>query len=314
MGVTICATRGYVSIFSIERNERIHLHDIRHDLKAFLRDKNSSPKLNGDSSSKQLPSTPKKSNLWDLKDDVIIKRISLCDDGIFIIQVEVITRSSTDEDLLGLNMTTPPLSSSSSGGGAMSQHFLVSYSLQGVRLSVYPLQTPITFLSSPGHGNILILGHRDGRVSFVSSFTLELIYQWFPHDRCLTSILQYKGGGNGVIIPEPEHAAVIAVRIGPNIRRPAVMTVSTSSGALYIRALPDFIKWEKGIYQSTLSQIVNAPFQAVKGTLQQAHLVAADAAGVIASNAKSFADETFARVRLTFPFLSSSLTPSTFLD
>jgi hypothetical protein len=310
MGVTICATRGYVSIFSIERNERIHLHDIRQDLKAFL-------KGGGELSSSLSPSLEKASRLWDLSDEVIIKRICLCDDGIFIIQVEVLSPvavvSSDEGDLLGLHVAGPS-APSSSALKQISQHFLVSYSLQGTRLAVHPLQTPTTFLSCPGRGNILILGHRDGRVSFVSSFTLELIYQWFPHDRCLTTILHSKGGGNGVIIPEPEHAAVISVRIGPNVSRPAVMTVSTSSGALYIRALPDFIKWEKGIYQSTLSQIVNAPFQAVKGTLQQAHLVAADAAGVLASNAKSFADETFARVWISLsssrPFDLSSPSPS----
>ena len=95
-----------------------------------------------------------------------------------------------------------------------------------------------------------------------------------------------------MVRPEPFEAAIRCVAVGPNARRPSIIVATTASGAIYVRALPDYIKWEKTRAVSALSQFVSGPMQAVKGTIMQA----SDAAGALATNAKSFAGEALAKV------------------
>ena len=81
-------------------------------------------------------------------------------------------------------------------------------------------------------------------------------------------------------------------------------------GELYFKPLPDFIRWEKTRLPSALSQIVNAPLQAVRGTLQQATSFGAwtsEQAGALATNAKSFADETITELSKVSSFQSYDL-------
>jgi hypothetical protein len=276
MGIVACATVGLVSIFSIERNERLHVLDIHRDI--------------ADSSESGVGRSYR---LWRIQDAVKIRKLLLCDDGLIIMHVEVTENAQNDGDLLGLSQFSPQKSTAMT-----TRHFLAVYTLHGARVGLLQLHSPNTFLSCPGRNSVVISGHRDGSVLFLSAYTLQLLYEFRPHEKCLTCVVA--GGGRGsVVVPEPENAAVLCVRLGPDLVNPTVVCVSTSSGALYVRALPDFIKWDKGRMQSTLAQIVNAPIQAVRGALQTTqHLsaVATDAAGVLASNAKSFADETFAKV------------------
>ena len=62
--------------------------------------------------------------------------------------------------------------------------------------------------------------------------------------------------------------AILCVRAGPSPETPSVLCISAASGALYIRPLPDFVRWERTRIPSALSQLVNAPIQAVRGTIQ----------------------------------------------
>jgi hypothetical protein len=231
--------------------------------------------------------------LWNLDGDVRIRKLLLCDDGVVIMLLDttiplspIDSTAGSDQDLLGLGYASltpsPP------------RQYLACYSLYGVRLAIVESSVSISYLACPSRGSLVVCGLRDGTAVFRSSYTLEIIYSFRPHDRCLTSVI---ASGGRCLIPEPESAAILCIKFGPNPTRPSLMCVSTSSGALYVKALPDFIKWERGCYQSALSHIVNVPYQAVKGTLQQAHLAATDAAGTLASNAKSFADEALAKVR-----------------
>ena len=277
MGIVVCASMGVVSVFSIERNERLHVHDIHNDVA-------------------EIPGTGvgRSYRLWHIQDAVKIRRVLLCDDGLIAMHIEVTQSAHSDGegDLLGMSQFQPKSSP------LITRHFLAVYTLHGIRTGILQLPSPITCLSCPGRGGVIISGHRDGAVFFLCTYTLQLLYEFRPHERCLTCVVS--GGGRGsVVVPEPEHAAVLSVRVGPSLQTPSIVCVSTSSGALYVRALPDFIRWDRIRSQSTLAQIVNAPMQAVRGTLQQAqHLgaVATDAAGVLASNAKSFADEALAKV------------------
>ena len=63
--------------------------------------------------------------------------------------------------------------------------------------------------------------------------------------------------------------------------------VTSLSSAVYIKALPDFITWEKRRSPSTLLQIANAPLQAFRGTIQNAQTWTSDTA----FNLKSFASD-----------------------
>lgn len=91
---------------------------------------------------------------------------------------------------------------------------------------------------------------------------------------------------------------ILAIALGPNRGAPSLLVVSTESGAVYFKALPDFVRWEKQRQPSTLSQLVNsAPLQAVKGTLLQAQNWTQETAGVIAQNARSFADEAVSELK-----------------
>ena len=79
-------------------------------------------------------------------------------------------------------------------------------------------------------------------------------------------------------------------------------------GELYVKPLPDFIRWERGRVPSALAQIVNAPLQAVRGTIQQATSLGAwttEQAGALAHNAKSFADETLSDMVRTSMYMYS---------
>ena len=65
---------------------------------------------------------------------------------------------------------------------------------------------------------------------------------------------------------------------------------------MFLIPFPDFVKYERMHSTSAFSQIVNAPIQAVKGTIQSAQnftILAGDAAGSLAHNAKGMADDAF---------------------
>jgi hypothetical protein len=76
--------------------------------------------------------------------------------------------------------------------------------------------------------------------------------------------------------------------------------VTSAAGYLYVKALPDFVRWERTRTPSALAQLVTAPLQAVRGTIQQAqHLgtYASETYGVLRDNAKSFVDETLGELK-----------------
>ena len=63
--------------------------------------------------------------------------------------------------------------------------------------------------------------------------------------------------------------AIICVRVGPSPDTPSLLCVTSAHGALYVRPLPDFVRWERTRIPSALSQLVNVPIQAVRGTILQ---------------------------------------------
>jgi len=71
-------------------------------------------------------------------------------------------------------------------------------------------------------------------------------------------------------IPEsaPEDPSpVVSVTVGPDVRRPVVLVVSSEAGRVYVKALSDFVFWEGIRSPTTFNKVVNAPINAVRNAI-----------------------------------------------
>jgi hypothetical protein len=254
----------------------------------------------------------------------LARRVALCDDGVIVLHVERVAwdgpPSAEAPDLLsfaeggrysGLHAGASSSGGSSAGGGsggqpaARSQHYLLSYALLGVRTGRVQVASPVTFLGVPDRGmDVVVAGHEDGRVTLYRASDLVALYSFVPHQDCVPHAPL---GPAGAAQPPPRadgdsgagpHTAILCVRLGPSAETPALMCVSDASGALYLRPFPDFVKWERTRVPSALSALVSAPMAAVRGTIMQAQTIAAEAAGVLAENAKTFMVEKLTKSKV----------------
>jgi hypothetical protein len=115
----------------------------------------------------------------------------------------------------------------------------------------------------------------------------------------LTSPLSISSKENQITLPVVL-SPVLTVTIGPNKSFPALIVVTTMSGNMFFKALPDFVKWERGRSPSALAQLASVPLQAVRGSLQQAHNWTAETAGVLAQNARVLADDALGELKKVF--------------
>jgi hypothetical protein len=180
-------------------------------------------------------------------------------------------------------------------GHAMStsRHFLAAHALSGTRVKLIPCMSEVTFLDCPAHGDVAISGHADGCVYLYEATSLQVLYACCPR---LFSIPQ-----NGSIGLESVdgNTAVLCVKVGPDARFPALLTVATQGGELYVKSLPDYIRWEKINSPSALSQVVNAPIKAVRTALQNASTLTStigENAGVLAHNVKGSVEDALGSV------------------
>jgi hypothetical protein len=101
----------------------------------------------------------------------IARRIALCDDGVIILHVEVTsTRDETDSkkktDSGEVHSSDAAPSPSKTQETEPTAHYIVSYSLSGVRIGRLRMASPVTFLSVPDRGSdVVITGSEDGAVS-----------------------------------------------------------------------------------------------------------------------------------------------------
>lgn len=269
IGVVIIGSHGFVSIFSIERNERLHFFDIITHLSQF-------------SYPFECTATPQ---LWrnecvlDLIDVIIIN------EGYFLLHFEC------DQRLCNV-----PILKSSSKHACGRLKYLALFTLMGNLVRIVLCEEPITYLSNPNRDNVTLCGFSDGMVAFLCTYTLECFYSFFPHESCLSSDIRNMSVEENL---STRCSPITSIRLGPNVQFPTVVTITSSSGGLYVRALPDFVKCQKSLNRGSVAQFVQAPIQAVKETLSHAHhysQVASDAANSFASNAKSFAGETLSKV------------------
>jgi hypothetical protein len=204
------------------------------------------------------------------------------------------------------------------------QHLLLAYTISGQQVGIIQSLSGITALSCPDHGEIVISGHRDGSVMFYQVQNLAMLYKLDPSSYCVqynlalpgskasssNTTASLKGQKNPVndytsnndsafqgTKRTGDNSAVIAISLGPNRFAPAVVCISTEAGNVFIKAMPDFIKWEKNRSPSAFAQLASVPLQAVKGTLIQAQNWTAETAGVFAQNAKTFADDAISELK-----------------
>jgi hypothetical protein len=200
-------------------------------------------------------------------------------------------------------------------------HNLVSYSLLGECTGSVTTDSSVTFLNCPDNGDVVISGHSDGSVCFFRSQNLVLLYTFAPYLKCVhqslnlplqkerlkesqkfaTSTLNnYDENQTNLSVAS---SPVLTVTIGPNRAFPALIVVTTISGCIFFKALPDFVKWERGRSPSALAQLASVPLQAVRGSLQQAHNWTAETAGVLAQNARVLADDAIGELKKVFYFI-----------
>ena len=180
--------------------------------------------------------------------------------------------------------------------------------------------------------DVVVAGDEAGRVTLYRASDLVILYSFVPHLDCVTAVVPSAQSSVHSVnthhtgttastrasntssasssLPDNHHHhhhhhshhttanAIICVRLGPNPEAPALIIVSSANGALYLRPLPDFVKWERTRVPSALTALVSAPMAAVRGTIMQAQTIAAEAAGVLAENAKTFVTEKLTKSKV----------------
>lgn len=267
MGIVVSGGESRLAIHSIERNETIRMLDV---WTTFV-DRGSTASASADGSTVAC--------------DIV--RLCLSNEGVFV--ANIIT---TDE--------TKPKSLK-----AVVRSYLASYTIAGVLTGLVEMESEVSFLSCPGRGSVICSGDNDGSVRLFSVHKLAVLWFSQPHRVFVRSVttndIPFKqtgpsAGSQGSNESDPEASPILAIVIGPDVDHPAVMCVSSLCGALYIFPLLDFVKWERSRSVSALSQMVTVPMAVVKGSLQQAQAWTSDAAGVLATNAKSISDEALKKI------------------
>lgn len=187
---------------------------------------------------------------------VMVRRISLSNLGFIVASIEAVA---------------PDLQSS--------EFFVATFTLSGIRTGVYKCESSITYLTCHHRGNVVLVGLNNGSVELFSSASAELLFSFTPHLCCAR-----REGEPATSINSNESNAINNISVGQS-----VIIVTSVSGYMFCRALPDFVKYEKYRMTSPLSKLVNNPLQ----TVQQHAQNISDAA----SSFKVHIDETLGELR-----------------
>lgn len=317
MGIIVVSSGKTISIFSMERNELLRSYQVQfgsssmesqekssiiNDLKLFECTCNGSYNSLVDNIKNEfvIDSSPKQ--LWedDTSSKYFVRRIAISDYGMIVMHIEGVV---FQESLLEFEQEQ-----------AQNQHYLYSYSLSGVCTNQKLMPSPITCLLCPEFGEVVISGHRDGTVYFLRCQDLTVLHIWQPHANCVPLVLgviqaaKTKGIRSDSLGSAEtrkslslertlDSSAIISICVGPVRSSPAMICVSTEAGNIYLKAFPDFVKWERNRAPSAFAQLAHVPLQAVKGTLLHAQNWTAETAGIFAQNAKSLADDAMTELK-----------------
>lgn len=330
MGVVVAGSKHCVSLFSIERNERFRIIDVRGDVFSRIFETGLSShvdtteirlflaNVSNEAASGELNSVNGVSNsgrfnnnrLWEHNFGCIVDDVVCCDYGSIIAYVKL----NTTEIPISVQFLQqlPKLSSSSS-----TLHLLISYTVSGACTGFLVLPSCLTCLGCPGRGTVVTIGTEDGHVTFANSISLLVLHSVKPHEKCIrlsslgdvmTVRSDSRGHRNlnfardeiaqienkGTKADSIPSSAIVTIKVGPKLDRPTFVAASNFIGQIFLIPFLDFVKFEKMQATTAFANIVSAPIQAVKGTIQSAQnftILAGDAAGSIAQNARGIAGD-----------------------
>ena len=118
---------------------------------------------------------------------------------------------------------------------------------------------------------------------------MALVHMFAPHETYQRCATQSSGDNSGLV----SASLVLYVAIGPNPLAHILITVSTLSGQLYARPLPDFLAVERSQGILTLAQLVNAPLNQLTKTTAKAANWTSDTVNVVAQSVKQMVDEAY---------------------
>ena len=207
-------------------------------------------------------STGKKEKEGDAGEEAVtfVRKMVLCGDGSIIAQLCVKVKTHTHH----INTRTR----------TRTHYLLATYTLAGTLVSSTVCLSPPTTLSCPALADVIITGHLDGSVFLWETGTLRVLYAFRPHLSCLqaegggasmgdqTSVGTVSSGyteGNGSNNSNNSNngSPVVSVTVGPDVRRPVVIVVSTEAGRVYVKPLMDFVSWEQVRSPTTFTKVVN---------------------------------------------------------
>lgn len=187
---------------------------------------------------------------------VMVRKISLSNLGFIVASVETVAPDLQHSDF-----------------------FITTFTLSGIRTGVYKCGASVTYMTCHQRGQVALVGLSNGSVELLSSASAELLYSFTPHMSCAR-----REGERASSIDSSESNAVNHIAVGQS-----VIVVTSVSGNMFCRALPDFVKYEKYRTASSLSKLVNNPLQ----TVQQHAQTLSDAA----SSLKVHIDESIGELR-----------------
>ena len=106
----------------------------------------------------------------------VARRVALCDDGTIVLHVEVFSERSEESASIPLPAA---VSAPGSDGNKPSAHYILSYSLSGVRTGRVQASSPITFLSVPDKSSdVAFSGQENGAVTIYRYVLLRYLHEW----------------------------------------------------------------------------------------------------------------------------------------
>lgn len=290
LGIAILASCNVISIFSIDLDSKLLDINVSNSIHSSMGDSQSS--------------------------DVIIscnlRRIAMSDSGTIIAYIEKFASGQSAE-----------------GSYDAITHIVAAYSIAGRVTSLVELPCAVTFISCPNRGEITTCGLADGTLLFMRSSNLEIVYNARPSETCgfctvlhqsepgippsvsvvpfsssdleaLDSNGSRRTGGRESPEASPEDKAILCVRVGPRLDRPAVVVASDASGLVYMIPLPDYVKWDRD-HKMTLDvgEIVTKPVTSIINTWKSAQDLTLDAGASIVNGAAAIGD-LFSKVSTYF--------------